>query len=160
RGTAAFRSGVSPGRTSRSAGTGMPSSGSDHARARRRSEAGETLAEVLVTIAILGLAVTVIVGALGAALKASAVHRNHAPADTVARGSAETLKDRKLAWTASGAYTVSGANGVTVSVSARCWNGDSPATFAACPNGDRGLQRLTVTASANGATEVVTVLKR
>ena len=138
----------------------MPSSGSDRVAARWRSEAGETLAEVLVTIAILGLAVTVIVGALGTALKASAIHRNHATIDTVARSAAETLKDRKLAWNASGTYTVPGSSGITVDVHARCWNGDTPATFGACPNSDRGLQQLTVTADGGGVTEVVTVLKR
>jgi type II secretory pathway pseudopilin PulG len=127
-----------------------------------RGEAGETLAEILVTIAILGLAIVVIVGALGTALRASAIHRTHATADTVARSAAETLKDRKLAWNSSGSYTVSGSSGVTVSVTAACWNGDSPATFgpAPCPNGDRGLQQLTVTATGDGASETVTVLKR
>jgi len=138
----------------------MRSSASDRVRALRRSEAGETLAEVLVTISILGLAVIVIVGALGTALRASAIHRSHATADTVARSAAETLKDRKFAWNASGAYTVSGSGGVNVNIAARCWNGDAPATFAACPNSDRGLQQLTVTASGHGATETVTVLKR
>ena len=137
----------------------MPSSGSDRVRARR-SEAGETLAEVLVTISILGLAVVIIVGALGTALRASAVHRDHATADTVARNAAETLKDRKLAWNASGSYSVSGSSGVNVNVTTLCWNGDSPATFATCPNSDRGVQQLTVTASGNGATETVIVLKR
>src|SRR4029077_16604378 len=115
---------------------------------------------VLVTISILGISVVIIVGALGTALQASAVHRAHATADTVARSATETLKDRKLGWNASGTYTVSGASGVTVNVTARCWNGDSPATFAACPNGDLGLQQLTVTAVGRGATETVTVIKR
>jgi type II secretory pathway pseudopilin PulG len=138
----------------------MPSLGSDRARPRQRSEAGETLAEILVTLSVLGLAVIIIVGALGTALRASAVHRGHATADTVARSAAETLKDRKLAWNASGTYTVSGSSGVNVSVAARCWKGDTPATFAACPAGDLGLQQLTVTATGNGATETVVVVKR
>jgi len=136
---------------------------SDRSSAARRREAGETLAEVLVTISILGLAIVMIVGALGTALRASAIHRNHATADTVARSAAETLKDRKLAWNSSGSYTVSGSSGVTVSVTARCWAGDYPMTFtAACPGptGDKGLQQLTITATGSGTTETVTVLKR
>src|SRR5204862_2610228 len=100
-----------------------------------RGEAGETLVELLVAIAILGVAIVVIVGGLGNAILASNVHRNYATAGTVARNAAETLKDRRLPWNASGSYAVSGSNGVSVSVTAKCWNGNSPATFAACPNG-------------------------
>ena len=125
-----------------------------------RGAAGETLVELLVAIAILGVAIVVIVGGLGNAILASNVHRHYATAGVVARNAAEALKDRTLAWNSSGSYAVSGSNGVSVSVTARCWNGDSPATFAACPNGDRGLQALTVTASGNGVSESVTVLKR
>jgi type II secretory pathway pseudopilin PulG len=130
-------------------------------RRSTKSEAGETLAELLVTIAILGIAIVAIVGALADALLASNVHRSHATADTVARNAAETLKDRDpTTWNAGGSYTVTAPSGFSVSVTARCWNGDSPATFAACPNGDRGLQELTVTATGNNATETVAVLKR
>jgi len=128
---------------------------------RFRGEAGESLAELLVAIAILGIAIVVIVGGLGNAILVSTLHRNQATAGAVARNAAETLKDRKLAWSSSGSYTVtSSAPGFSVSVTARCWNGDSPATFAGCPNGDQGLQQLSVTASGNGASEAVTVLKR
>jgi type II secretory pathway pseudopilin PulG len=127
---------------------------------RSRGEAGETLVELLVAIAILSVAIIVIVGGLGNAIFASNVHRNHATAGAVARNAAEALQDRTLAWNVSGSYTVSGSNGVSVSVTAKCWNGDSPATFAACPNGGRGLQALTVTASGNRVSESVTVLKR
>jgi type II secretory pathway pseudopilin PulG len=124
-------------------------------------EAGESLAELLVAIAILGLAIVVIVGGLGNAIFASNEHRNYATAGTVARNAAETLKDRKLAWNASGNYTVPASGAFSASVSAKCWDlNSSPATFGACPNGDAGLQQLTVTASGNGATESVTVLKR
>jgi type II secretory pathway pseudopilin PulG len=130
-----------------------------HAR-RRFDEAGESLAELLVAIAILGIAIAVITGGLGDAIFASNEHRNYATAGTVARNGAEAIKDRKLAWNASGNYTLPASNGVTPTVTARCWNGDSPATFAGCPNNDRGLQQLTVTATSRGTTESVTVLKR
>jgi type II secretory pathway pseudopilin PulG len=126
-----------------------------------RAERGETLAELLVTIAILGIAIVAIVGGLGDALLASNVHRSHATADTVARSAAETLKDRAPGtWNSAGSYTIAAQSGFSVSVSARCWNGDSPATFGSCPNGDKGLQELTVTANGNGTTETVAVLKR
>ena len=128
---------------------------------RLRGEAGESLAELLVAIAILGIAIVAIVGGLGNALLASNVHRNHATAGAVARNAAESLKDRKLAWNSNGSYSVSTSEpGFTVSVSSsQCWTGDAPATFSACPT-SFGLQQLTVTASGNGATESVVVLKR
>lgn len=124
-------------------------------------EAGESLAELLVAIAILGLAIVVIAGALGNAIFASNVHRNFATAGTVARNAAETLKDRKLAFDPAGNYTVPPTAGFSVSVTAKCWDANSsPATFKACQNGNAGLQELTVTASGNGTSESVTVLKR
>jgi type II secretory pathway pseudopilin PulG len=131
-------------------------------RVRRfRGQHGESLAELLVAIAIMGIAIVVIVGGLGNAIFASNVHRNYATAGAVARNAAETLKDRKYSWNANGNYTPSGSNGFSVSVAARCWDVDStPATFHGCPNGDAGLQQLTVTASGKGTSETVTVLKR
>jgi len=139
----------------------MPSSASDRLRARLRSEAGESLAELLVAISILGLAIVVVVGALGNAIFASNVHRNYATAGTVARNAAETLKDRKLAFNTAGNYTVSPSSGFSVSVSAKCWDLNStPATFSASGNCTTGLQQLAVTASGNGTSESVTVLKR
>jgi len=102
----------------------------------------------------------VITGALGNAIFASNVHRNHATAGSVARNAAETLKDRKRAWNAQGSYSLPNENGFNVNVTARCWSGTSPAAFAGCPNGDQGLQELTVTATGHGSSESVTVLKR
>ena len=128
---------------------------------RFRGDGGETLAELLVALSILGLAIVVLVGGLGNAIFASTKHRNFATAGTVARNAAETLKDRKLAWNPSGNYTVSASDGFTVNVTGRCWNvNTSPATFDTCPNGDAGLQRLVVTANGHDVSESVTVLKR
>jgi type II secretory pathway pseudopilin PulG len=131
---------------------------------RFRGQHGESLAELLVAIAIMGIAIVVIVGGLGNAIFASNVHRNYATAGAVARNAAEKLKDRKFPWNANGNYTVSGSNGFSVSVAAKCWDPNStaaiPGNFHDCQNGDVGLQQLTVTASGKGTTETVTVLKR
>jgi hypothetical protein len=134
-------------------------------RARRcQSEAGETLAELLVTIAILGLAIVTIVAGLGTAILGSSIHRQHSTADTVVRSAAELLEDRSpssaYAWSSAGTYSVSAQNGITPTISVKCWNGDYPATFAACPNGDRGLQQVTISARSGGTTESVTIYKR
>jgi type II secretory pathway pseudopilin PulG len=129
-------------------------------RRRARGERGETLAEILVTIAILGVAITALIAGLADGILASAVHRQHATADTALRSAVETLKDRNLAWNAAGSYSVSAPSGFGVTVNASCWNGDAPPTFAACPNGDRGLQRLTVTVAGGKVVQNVTIDKR
>jgi type II secretory pathway pseudopilin PulG len=118
------------------------------------------LAELLVTIAIMGIAIVTIVGGLATAILLSSVHRQHATADTVVRSAAETIQDRKFAWNSSGAYTVPAQSGITPSISTTCWNGDLPPTFGACPNGDKGLQKIIVSASSGKTTESVTILKR
>jgi hypothetical protein len=134
---------------------------------QRGSERGEVLAELLVTIAILGITVVAIVGALADSILASSTHRVYASADTIARSVAETLEDRSIPWRADGSYPAStwadvDTSGFDVAVSAQCWSGDSPTTFQACPNGDKGLQMLTIevasTSSARG--QSVTILKR
>jgi type II secretory pathway pseudopilin PulG len=123
-----------------------------------RHEAGETLAEILVTIAILGLAIVVITAGLGAAIISSDVHRSHATANATALSTAECLKDRTLAYQASGNYTGK-CPGSGFSIAAQWWNGDSPATFSSSQNSN-GLEQLTVTATSGQASETVTLLKR
>ena len=135
---------------------------------RRRDERGESLVELLVTISIIALAVVLLVGALADAILASSTHRQHATADTVARNVSEALKDRNLAFDTNGNYAASAwsgvnTNGFSVSVpTAKCWAGDTPATFGNCPNGDRGLQQITITVTANtkGEKEQISILKR
>jgi hypothetical protein len=129
--------------------------------ARLSSEAGETLAELLVTIAILGVAIVAIVGGLGDAILASTVHRSHATADAAARSAAEKLKNRDIAtmpWNSSGTYSISGAT-----ITAQCLKDTDaiPPTFDTCPAGDLGLQKLTVAVSGpKGVTETFEILKR
>jgi type II secretory pathway pseudopilin PulG len=95
-------------------------------------ERGETLAELLVTIVIMGVAIVALIAGLADGILASEVHRQHATADTALRSAVETLKDRNLAWNAAGAYSVASQNGFSVALNASCWNGDAPPTFAAC----------------------------
>ena len=137
--------------------------------ARPDRERGETLAELLVTIAIIGITVVAIVGALADTIFASSTHRQYASADTIARSVAETLKDRTIAWVPDGSYPAStwstvDTTGYTVTLTPppQCWNGDSPATFQSCPNGNRGLQKITVTVTSDSGSrgQVVTILKR
>jgi Tfp pilus assembly protein FimT len=128
---------------------------------RRHSEAGETLAELLVTIAILGLAIVVITAGLGAAIISSDVHRGHATADGLARSTAECLKDRTQPYQASGNYSSSGCIPSGVSVATQWWTGTptSPAAFSSTSNAN-GLEQLTVTATSGSSRQTVAVLKR
>jgi Tfp pilus assembly protein PilV len=134
--------------------------------AQARDERGETLAEVLVTMAILAIAVVVLVGALADTIVASSSHRQHTTGDTIARDVSEALKNRNTAFQANGSYPgsfgVAVPSGFTVNVAATCWNGNSPATFSASANCTTGLQQLvvTVTSTAKGEQEAVTILKR
>ena len=58
------------------------------------AESGETLAELLVTIAIVGIAVVLLVGGLATAIKASVTHRQLSAGDTVTRNVAELFKNQ------------------------------------------------------------------
>lgn len=62
-------------------------------RRRLRSQEGVSLAEVLVTVTILGLSVAGIVQALGTASLASAYHRKQVNADIVVRSYGESIKE-------------------------------------------------------------------
>src|SRR5689334_10980602 len=136
------------------------------AQSRRRTsgERGETLAEIVVTVAIVGLAVVALVGALATGIAASAGHRQRSSADTVARSVAEALKDRDVALDPNGSYpssiwspTVQTA-GFDVTTDASCLkNGDVDAVaigegnFGSCGGATTGLQRIVVTVTSQGS---------
>lgn len=61
---------------------------------RMKSEAGSSLAEVLVTIVILGVAISGIVAGLGSVSMSSDRNRKQVSADTVVRSYAEAIKKR------------------------------------------------------------------
>jgi hypothetical protein len=148
---------------------------------RARGESGETLAELIVTIGIVGLAVAAIVAALATGISASSTHRQRASADTVARSVAEAIKDRKVALDPNGSYPVAtwtggvtppivDTSGFNVAVAATCLKSSdvdrtsvSSANFTACSASTTGLQSITVTVTSTGGKgeqESVTVLKR
>jgi prepilin-type N-terminal cleavage/methylation domain-containing protein len=63
-------------------------------RSRTDLEDGVSLVEVLVALAIIGIAVTSIVGGLGTASIASDTHRKEVNTDTVVRSYAEVIKEQ------------------------------------------------------------------
>lgn len=58
----------------------------------RRSEAGDTLIEVLLAVVILALSVSALLGALVTSISSSAEHRSLADLDTVLKSNAESVK--------------------------------------------------------------------
>jgi type II secretory pathway pseudopilin PulG len=137
-------------------------------RSRKTSERGESLVELLVTIAIISIAVVALVGALADTISASSSHRQHATAETVARNVAEALKNRNTPYVPSGVYPPSAwssvnTTGYNVTANTTCWNAPTnPATFSASLNCTSFLQQIKVTATspAKGEKESVVILKR
>jgi type II secretory pathway pseudopilin PulG len=148
-------------------------------RTRGVGEAGESLAELIVAIAIIGLAVTVLVTGLATSISASSGHRQHASADTIARSVAEALKDRSVALDPNGSYASSTWTSVLssndqsdfdISVSAKCLKSANESDtslddskFETCNASTTGDQLISVTATATtgkGESDTVTILKR
>lgn len=63
---------------------------------RRRREAGDTLVEILVALAVLSIGVVALVGALGANAFTTAINRSQSEAATVATAAAEYVKSVPL----------------------------------------------------------------
>jgi prepilin-type N-terminal cleavage/methylation domain-containing protein len=139
-----------------------------------RSDAGFSLVEIVITIAIVGVTFSAILGGLFASITVSALQQKEATADTVARSAAEVVKDSEhnpySNCAGPGHYSLTGLSvpsGFSVSITdVAYWDGQPPAGSAVgfqsnCPS-DRGIQRITIAAtSADGqATETVQVIKR
>jgi Tfp pilus assembly protein PilV len=138
----------------------------------RRPDAGETLVEVMVAVAIMGLAVVAIVGAIFSAVRVSDANRQQARAVTVLRAFAETLGDPDgpdayvhCATTSTYGSGFTAPAGYTASVSAVRYLANAGASTAswtpACPGIDTGAQLLTVRVTApDGRSEQMIVVKR
>jgi prepilin-type N-terminal cleavage/methylation domain-containing protein len=140
------------------------------------SDAGFSLVEIIITIAIVGVTFSAILGGLFASITVSALQRTEATADTVARSAAEVVKDSEhnpyFDCAGSGRYSLTGLSvpsGFSVQITdVAYWDG-SPVTagYAVgfqpnCPGSDHGIQRITISATSSDgqATETVQVIKR
>lgn len=129
----------------------------------RVDEAGFTLVELLVTIAIMALAFVVILGAIGVFFRSSSVHRAAANLDGAARTYVERLEGATYDTTCPMDYSgVAVPAGYTAQVDAQNWTGTTPAAFAPCPAADTGAQQLTVTLTdtASGQRDQFVIVKR
>jgi len=141
-----------------------------------RDQRGETLAEMIVTIAILGIAIVAIVGAMGTMVIATDVRSKQARAEATLRSWSDAMNSNSVAYvncatTSTSGYSATGAgvtlpSGMSASITAvTYWNGTStnPATFTStCPSTDAGLQQLTLqVASTDGrVAKTATIVKR
>ena len=138
------------------------------------AEAGESLVELLVTMAIIGIGIIALLTGLLTAINASGTHREQADAGAVARNVAESIKDNTVnldpdpptdGKAYESAWNGVNVDGVDVTVHAQCWNGaldTQDDDWGACPQ-DTGLQRISIEAKTNDADEAdekVTILKR
>lgn len=142
---------------------------------------GFSLAEILVTIVIVGITFTAILGGLMTSIRVSDLQRTEATADAVARSAAELVKDSiktpYVNCAGAGAYSLVGLTpqpGYSAAItSVEYWNGAAPAATgtytlashiqSACPaSGDTGLQRITIVATSSDgqAAETVQIMKR
>jgi prepilin-type N-terminal cleavage/methylation domain-containing protein len=139
-----------------------------------RCDAGFSLVEIVITIAIVGVTFSAILGGLFASITVSALQQKEATADTVARSAAEVVKDSEhnpySTCAGPGHYALTGLSvpsGFTVTITdVAYWDGQPPAGGAVgfqsnCPS-DRGIQRITIAATSTDgqATETVQVIKR
>jgi len=136
---------------------------------RLRGDAGETLVETLMSIVIMGLVATAIIGGLFMSVRASDYHRREATAESLIRAAAEQVKGATYASCAgTGSYTLptppAGYASQVLSVEYWTGLGTPPNTFqSTCPTaGDQGLQRITLRMAATSGrdTETLALLKR
>ena len=137
---------------------------------RSNRDSGVTLVELMVAIAILGVAVVAIVGGMATAITTSDAHRKSVTAGIVAQNYAEQLKaaaynascSTPLASKYPPAPATTGYN--TTLTSIEYWNAGTtaPATFADSCVTDPGIQRLTIKVDATDgrASQTVVVTKR
>jgi type II secretory pathway pseudopilin PulG len=133
----------------------------------RASERGDTLAEVIVALAILSLAIVVVVGAMATAISLSSKHRSQAQAVTFLTSATENLKSQALnPYVACASANPPYAPSVTVpsgwQLTVNNWkNIAADGSTANCPSGDTKVQQLTVTVTSKDGYSISTeVVKR
>jgi len=118
----------------------------------RGSEQGETLVEILVAVAILGLAATALLGALGTVTTASTLHRQQATAETAIRSYAEAVQavgyrdcTASLTYTATDVGYVAPAGFAAAVVGVAYWDGTGFSAPGGPPSATAGCPRVTST---------------
>jgi type II secretory pathway pseudopilin PulG len=139
-------------------------------RTPTRTDRGETLIELVIAVAILGIAGVAILGGLMMSVGSSVVHRNDASGDAYVRSFAEAIQtyvdanNIQPCATAASSYKAVPVtdlpSGYTKAVTVQSWNGSA---WGACTAD--GIQRLDLTITTTGdvghrADETLTVVLR
>jgi Tfp pilus assembly protein PilV len=126
------------------------------ARLRQRRDQGETLIELLIAIAILGVCVVAIGSGIAGAVMVSGLHRDQADATRILHNYVETLEAAPYdACTSShqATYTLATQSGFAAPVlTVAYWDGSNFVAYGAgtspcASNADTGLQRVTISLS-------------
>jgi prepilin-type N-terminal cleavage/methylation domain-containing protein len=127
------------------------------------AQGGYTLVEILVAVAIMGIAVVGIMMSLATILNVSTVGRSLANVDQVTRKYSENATAATYTACASSYSSVTLPSGYSFSSGPTItyWKGDNPATFAASCSSDQGVQRIaaTIREQSSGQTASVVVIK-
>ena len=142
-------------------------------RRRLRHDSGETLIELIVTIAIMSTAVVAIVGATATSIHLSDIHRKQAKAGSYVRAYAEALETAVAQsptgyqycatpsdYTGNSIYPSPESGYVPSATAVRVWTGSTWAPPGSCGT-DIGVQRVTLqVALAGQVTESLDVIIR
>lgn len=135
----------------------------------RRSEAGTTLVEVLITVMILGVAFVAILGGMGTSFGLSALHREQARVETEVRRYAEALKKATYVNSCSAdaytgvAFTAGAAYSVTPPKVVGYVDEATGGSLATCTTADPALHVVELSVAStqdDRAVETMTILKR
>jgi prepilin-type N-terminal cleavage/methylation domain-containing protein len=122
------------------------------------TQAGETLAEVLVAVAILGIAVTALMGGIAASSVGSDVHRKQASAEVALRAYAEAVERATFATTCGTAATNYSATALGLPTTPG-YVFSAPAVVAQSPGTCATLQSVTLSVVTSRTTLSVQLVK-
>ncbi len=122
--------------------------------------AGFTLIEIVVAVAILGIAIVGIFGAMATFLQAGRIDRSVSDLDQVVRTYTETMNGVSYVSCAASYPSVTLPGGYTFSAgpTVKYWNGDNPATFAASCGTDKGVQQISATIRQTASSQTQSAL--
>ena len=136
---------------------------------RSSNDEGETLIELIIAVAIMGIAVVAIVGGIATTIVMADVHRKQASAGAYVRDYAEAVSGHYSASASPGSYAQSTAIGFVLDpattgfaatvTSVKCWDGK---VFSTCTTANNDVQQVTLAVASTDtrASESLAVVVR